>query len=89
MRSTYTLLSLAFVMFANAQQYTNGSIICGVNTCWENGPDNATDHGCTVWAGGVDAWAECGYVGAVSFGLSGIFFASLVLVQLDCELKKF
>ncbi|KAE9407027.1 hypothetical protein BT96DRAFT_914916 [Gymnopus androsaceus JB14] len=65
MRFTYALLSLALVTFANAQAATNGSTTCAVNTCWENGPDNATDHGCAVWAGGVGAWATCGYVGAI------------------------
>ncbi|KAJ7747994.1 ribonuclease H-like domain-containing protein [Mycena olivaceomarginata] len=40
-------------------------VLCTTGSCWTS-PDNATDHGCTnQWAGGVDAWATCGFEGAI------------------------
>ncbi|KAJ7256781.1 hypothetical protein B0H12DRAFT_1111673 [Mycena haematopus] len=58
MRFALALASLAFFAGINAQECTAGS-------CW-NSPANATAHGCQTWDGGVNAWATCGFVGAVT-----------------------
>ncbi|KAJ7076711.1 hypothetical protein C8R44DRAFT_993012 [Mycena epipterygia] len=54
---TSTLAALTLVAGANA--------LCTDGSCWTS-PANATDNGCLVWAGGVDAWATCGFEGAVT-----------------------
>ncbi|KAJ6530046.1 hypothetical protein DFH09DRAFT_1327008 [Mycena vulgaris] len=59
LRLTLTLASLALFAGANAQ-----ALLCTKGSCW-NSPTNATDHGCQFFAGGVDAWATCGFEGAV------------------------
>ncbi|KAJ7367317.1 hypothetical protein DFH08DRAFT_837130 [Mycena albidolilacea] len=66
MRFTTTLASLALFVGATVHAQTGTTpVICTTGSCWTS-PDNATDHGCTnQWAGGVDAWATCGFEGAI------------------------
>ncbi|KAJ7160051.1 hypothetical protein C8R46DRAFT_1223553 [Mycena filopes] len=69
MRFTLTSASLALVAVANALPSTliprADPLLCSAGSCWDS-PANATDHGCAQWAGGVDAWATCGFTGAVT-----------------------
>ncbi|KAJ7771115.1 hypothetical protein DFH07DRAFT_241848 [Mycena maculata] len=55
----FALVSLALFVGANAQS------LCTSGTCY-NSPANATDLGCEFWDGGVNAWATCGFEGAVT-----------------------
>lgn len=57
-RLAFTLASLALFGVADAQNR------CASGECYVS-PANATDSGCDVWDGGVDAWATCGFEGAV------------------------
>ncbi|KAJ7913511.1 hypothetical protein B0H13DRAFT_2004624 [Mycena leptocephala] len=61
MRFTLTLASLALLVGVSAQTH----LLCTEGGCW-NSPANATDHGCSNWAGGVDADATCGFDDAVT-----------------------
>ncbi|KAF8214917.1 hypothetical protein K438DRAFT_1954922 [Mycena galopus ATCC 62051] len=61
MRFTLALASLALFAGASAQL----GLPCIEGGCW-NSPANATDHGCATFDGGVDAWATCGFTGAVT-----------------------
>ncbi|KAJ7437085.1 hypothetical protein B0H11DRAFT_633038 [Mycena galericulata] len=57
--AAFTFASLALFAGANAQT------VCASGQCYVS-PSNATALGCEVWAGGVDAWATCGFEGAVT-----------------------
>ncbi|KAK7048649.1 hypothetical protein R3P38DRAFT_2870656 [Favolaschia claudopus] len=61
MRFTVALASLAFFMGVNAQ-----TTQCTPGSCWSGGPSNATNHGCAVWDGGVNANEKCGFEGAIT-----------------------
>ncbi|KAJ7694622.1 hypothetical protein B0H17DRAFT_1199145 [Mycena rosella] len=60
---TFTLATLALFTDANAAP-TDTPLLCVPGGCW-NSPANATDNGCQFFDGGVDAWATCGFTGAV------------------------
>ncbi|CAK5283887.1 unnamed protein product [Mycena citricolor] len=57
-RFSAAVIALTLAGVATAQ-------VCSSGSCWTS-PSNATDHGCQTWAGGVDAWATCGFEGAVT-----------------------
>ncbi|KAJ7464406.1 hypothetical protein FB451DRAFT_1263433 [Mycena latifolia] len=59
--ATLTVAAVALFAGANAQDH----LPCVEGGCW-NSPANATDHGCATWDGGVNAWATCGFEGAVT-----------------------
>ncbi|KAH8825135.1 hypothetical protein DL96DRAFT_1612044 [Flagelloscypha sp. PMI_526] len=58
MRSAFVVALASFSFFSVA---TAQGGACSAGSCWENGPSNATDHGCQTWEGGVDAWQTCGF----------------------------
>jgi hypothetical protein len=65
------LITLTLLSGANALECTAGS-------CW-NTPANATANGCEFWDGGVDAWATCGFEGAVRLFSSLLRWVDLII----------